>query len=177
MTNNNTMQYDYTKTAVEFIPLYERIRLKQPMDLIGDFDNGTTHMNHYRFYYAGQYMDCYASTEKPLIEIGMRRVTEKLPYSEANFAAATALCNDLNEGFHAGKVLCYSDYDKKSSKEIIFFDVWFQSLVPQMPDEMDYLVEGAGFLADVVIEEVDKLIERLHAEQENKPNPPAHYEL
>lgn len=162
------MQYDYKKNAVEFIPLYEQLRLKQPMDLIGDFDNGTTHMNHYRFYYYDHYMDCYASTEKPLIEIGMRRVTEKLVYSEANFAKATALCNDLNEGYHAGKVLCYSDYDKKSNKEIIYFDVWFQSLVPQMPDEMDYLVEGADILSGVVMEEVDKLIDRLNTEQANK---------
>jgi hypothetical protein len=146
----------YKKNAVEFIPLYEQLRLKQPMDLIGDFDNGTTHMNHYRFYYYGHYMDCYASTEKPLIEIGMRRVTEKLVYSEANFAAATTLCNDLNEGYHAGKVLCYPDYDKK----IIYFDVWFQSLVPQMPEDMDYLVDGTEILAGVVMEEVDKLIDK-----------------
>ena len=166
------MQYDYTKTAVEFLPLYERIRLKQPMDLIGDFDNGTTHMNHYRFYYYSHYMDCYASTEKPLIEIGMRRVTEKLPYSEANFAEATALCNDLNEGYHAGKVLCYPDYDKK----IIYFDVWFQSLVPQMPEDMDYLVEGTDILAGVVMDEVDKLIDQLNSEQATKPKTAKHYE-
>ena len=149
-------QVVYTKNAVEFIPLYEQLRLKQPMDLIGDFDNGTTHMNHYRFYYYDHYMDCYASTEKPLIEIGMRRVTEKLVYSEANFAEATTLCNNLNEGYHAGKVLCYSDYDKK----IIYFDVWFQSLVPQLPEDMDYLVEGTEILAGVVMEEVDKLIDK-----------------
>lgn len=166
------MQYDYKKNAVEFIPLYEQLRLKQPMDLIGDFDNGTTHMNHYRFYYYDHYMDCYASTEKPLIEIGMRRVTEKLVYSEANFAKATALCNDLNEGYHAGKVLCYPDYDKK----IIYFDVWFQSLVPQMPEDMDYLVEGTEILAGVVMEEVDKLIDQLNSEQTTKPKTAKHYE-
>ena len=167
------MLYDeYTKNAVEFIPLYEQLRLKQPMDLIGDFDNGTTHMNHYRFYYYDHYMDCYASTEKPLIEIGMRRVTEKLVYSEANFAKATALCNDLNEGYHAGKVLCYPDYDKK----IIYFDVWFQSLVPQLPEDMDYMVEGTEILAGVVMEEVDKLIERINFEHMNKPNQAKLYE-
>lgn len=166
------MQYDYKINAVEFIPLYEQLRLKQPMDLIGDFDNGTTHMNHYRFYYYDHYMDCYASTEKPLIEIGMRRVTEKLVYSEANFAKATALCNDLNEGYHAGKVLCYPDYDKK----IIYFDVWFQSLVPQMPEDLDYMIDGVLILAGIVMDGVDDIFERLKSEQENKQNPLKHYE-
>lgn len=83
-------------------------------------------------------------------------MTEKLVYSEANFAAATTLCNNLNEGYHAGKVLCYPDYDKK----IIYFDVWFQSLVSQLPEDMDYLVEGTEILAGVVMEEVDKLIDK-----------------
>lgn len=160
---NNPLIYpetygEYAKTAVEFIPRYERIRLSQPMDLIGEFDNGTAHMNHYRFDYHGCYLDCRASTENRLIEIGKQRVTEKLHYSEKNFAEATALCNKLNEDYFAAKVICHPDYDKM----VIYFDVWFQSLVPQTPDlDMDYLVEGTLILADVVVEEVDKLIELL----------------
>lgn len=166
------MQYDCTKTAVEFIPLYERMRLKQPMDLIGDFDNGTTHMNHYRFYYFGDYLDCHASTEKNLIEVGMKRVSEELPYSVDNFALATSLCNDLNGGYFAAKVLCYPDYDKGA----ICFDVWFQSVVPQTPDDMDYMVEGVTILAGMVREKVDSMVELFDPAQRNKPNTEKHYD-
>lgn len=146
----------YSETAVEFIRRYERIRLRQPMTIIGEFDNGTSRMNCYRFNFHGTDLLCRASTEKQLIEIGKQCVAE-ISYSEKNFAASTALCNDLNKNYFAAKVICHPDYDKM----VIYFDVWFQSLIPQIPEDMDYLVEGTCILIDVVTEEVNKLLERL----------------
>ena len=155
------MQYDYTRTAEEFVHLYERTRrLQQPMELIGESYDGTTHMNHYRLYAGNRYIDCHASTEKPMIEFGLQRVSEKLPYSERNYTHALALCHDLTESNFAAKVHCYPDYDKGT----IYFDVWYQSLVPQLPEDLDYMVECALILADTVVEGVDDLIERLKSE-------------
>ena len=166
-------QVTYIKTAEEFVHLYEHTRrLQQPMDLIGELDNGTTHMNHYRFYACNRYIDCHASTQNAMIEFGLQRVSDKLSYSERNLALALALCHDLTEGYFAAKVHCYPDYDKS----IIYFDVWFQSLIPQMPEDLDYMIDGVLILADVVNDGVDDIIERLKSEQENNPIPPKHYE-
>lgn len=166
------MQYDYTKTAEEFVHLYEKTRrLSQPMDLVGELMD-TAHMNHYRLYAGSRYIDCYASTHNSMIEFGLDRVSEKLPYSERNFSLALALCHDLTEGYFAAKVLCYPDYDKGN----IYFNVRYQSLVPQMPEDLDYLIDGVLILADIVMEGVDDIIEQLKSEQANKPNPAKHYD-
>ena len=161
------------QTAEEFVHLYERTRrLPQPMDLIGELYEGTTHMNHYRLYAGNRYMDCYASRSKPMIEFSLDRVSEKLPYSKRNHYLALWLCHDLTEGHFAAKVHCYPDYDKG----IIYFNVSYQSLVPQTPEDLDYLIDGVLILADIVNDGVDDIIENLKSEQENQPNPPQHYD-
>lgn len=166
------MQYEYTKTAEEFVHLYEKTRrLQQPMDLVGEIWD-EVHMNHYRFYAGNRYMDCYASTQNSMIEFGLDLVSEKLPYSERNLTLALALCQDITEGHFAAKVHCYHDYDK----DIIYFNVRYQSLVPQMPEELDYLINGVRILADMVMDGVDDIIELLNSNQENKSNPLKHYE-
>ena len=166
------MQYNHSQHAVEFLLLYEKERLQQPMELIGESYDDTTHMNHYRLCYNGHYLECHASTEKPMIEIGLQRVSEKLPYTERNLTLALALCHDFTESNFAAKVHCYADYDKGT----IYFDVWFQSLVPQLPEDLDYMIDGVLILADTIIEGVDDLIEQLKSEQENKPNSAKHYD-
>ena len=138
-------------TAEEFVHLYERTRRMQPpMDLIEELCDGSENMNHYRFYAGNRYMDCYASRSRPMIEFALERVSEKLPYS----------------------VHCYPNYDKG----IISFDVRYQSLVPQMPEDLDYMIDGVLILAGIVMDGVDDIFERLKSEQENKPNPAKHYE-
>ena len=165
-------QVTYTKTAEEFVHLYERTRrLQQPMDLVGEIWDDV-HMNHYRFYAGNHYMDCYASTQNSMIEFGLDRVSEKLPYSERNFTLALDLCHNLTDGYFAAKVHCHPDYDKGN----IYFNVRYQSLVPQMPEGLDYLIDGVLILAGIVMDGVDDIIERLKSEQENKPIPPKHYE-
>ena len=167
------MQYEYTKTAEEFVHLYEKTRrLPQPMDLIGELDNGTTHMNHYRLFAGNRYMDCHASTQNAMIEFGLQRVSEKLPFSERNYFLALNLCHDLTEDYFAAKVHCYPNYDKG----IISFDVRYQSFVPQMPEDLDYMIDGVLVLAGIVMDGVDDIIERLKSEQENIPSPLKHYE-
>lgn len=166
------MQYKYTKTAEEFVHLYEKTRrLQHPMDLVGEIWD-EVHMNHYRFYAGNHYMDCYASTQNSMIEFGLDRVSEKLPYSERNFTLALDLCHNLTDGYFAAKVLCYPDYDKGT----ICFDVWFQSIVPQTPDDMDYMVEGVTILAGIVREKVDCMVELFDPAQRNKPNTEKHYD-
>jgi hypothetical protein len=166
------MQYEYTKTAEEFVHLYEKTRrLQQPMDLVGEIWD-EVHMNHYRFYAGNRYMDCYASTQNSMIEFGLDLVSEKLPYSERNLTLALALCQDITQGHFAAKVHCYPNYDKG----IISFDVRYQSFVPQMPEDLDYMIDGVLILAGIVMDGVDDIIERLKSEQENKPIPPKHYE-
>jgi len=163
----------HLQTAEEFVHLYEKTRrLQQPMDLVGELYDGTTHMNHYRFYAGNRYMDCHASTQNAMIEFGLQRVSEKLPYSERNYTLALALCHDLTEGYFAAKIHCYPDYDKN----IIYFDVWYQSFVPQMPEDLDYMIDGVLILTDVVNEGVDDIIEQLNTEQANKPNLVKHYD-
>ena len=99
------MQYEYTKTAEEFVHLYEQTRrLQPPMDLIEELCDGTENMNHYRFYAGNRYMDCYASRSKPMIEFALERVSEKLPYSERNYFLALDLCHNLTEDYFAAKV-------------------------------------------------------------------------
>jgi hypothetical protein len=117
-------------------------------------------------------MDCYASTQNSMIEFGLDLVSEKLPYSERNLTLALALCQDITQGHFAAKVHCYPNYDKG----IISFDVRYQSFVPQMPEDLDYMIDGVLILADVVNDGVDDIIERLKSEQENKPISPKHYE-
>lgn len=166
------MQYEYTKTAEEFVHLYEKTRrLQQPMDLVGEIWD-EVHMNHYRFYAGNRYMDCYASTQNSMIEFGLDLVSEKLPYSERNLTLALALCQDITQGHFAAKVHCYPNYDKG----IISFDVRYQSFVPQMPEDLDYMIDGVLILAGIVMDGVDDIIERLKSEQENKPISPKHYE-
>ena len=159
------MQYEYTKTAEEFVHLYEKTRrLQQPMDLIEELVDGTMNMN--------RYMDCYASRSKPMIEFALERVSEKLPYSDRNYFLALDLCHNLTEDYFAAKVHCYPDYDKG----IISFDIRYQSLVPQMPEDLDYMIDGVLILAGIVMDGVDDIIERLNSEQENKPISPRHFE-
>ena len=166
------MQYEYTKTAEEFVHLYEKTRrLQQPMDLVGEIWD-EVHMNHYRFYAGNRYMDCYASTQNSMIEFGLDLVSEKLPYSERNLTLALALCQDITQGYFAAKVHCYHDYDK----DIIYFNVRYQSFVPQMPEDLDYMIDGVLILAGIVMDGVDDIFELLKSEQENKPNPLKHYE-
>lgn len=168
------MQYDYTKTAEEFVHLYEKTRrLQRPMVLIDDLDKASTHMNHYRFYYAGnRYIDCYASTQNAMIEFGLRIVSERLRYSERNLSLAFELCHDLTVYFFAAKVLCCPEYDKG----IIAFYVKYQSFVPPMPEDLDYMIDGVLILAEKVMDRIDDLIKQIQFEQKNKPNPPKHYE-
>ena len=44
-----------------------------------------------------------------------------------------------------------------------------------MPEDMDYLVEGADILAGAVMDEVEKLIDQLNSEQATKPKTAKHY--
>ena len=141
------------------------------MDLIGEVWS-TAHMNHYRLYAGSRYIDCYASTQNGMIEFGLQRVSEKLPYSERNFTLALDLCHNLTESYFAAKVHCYPDYDKN----IIYFDVWYQSFVPQMPEDLDYMIDGVLILADIVNDGVDDIIEQIESEQENQPKTAKHYD-
>ena len=166
-------QVTYTKTAEEFVHLYEKTRrLQPPMDLIEELCDGTMNMNHYRLYAGNRYMDCYASRSKPMIEFALERVSEKLPYSERNYFLALNLCHDLTDDYFAAKVHCYPNYDKG----IISFDVRYQSFVPQMPEDLDYMIDGVLILAGIVMDGVDDIIERFNSNQENKSNPLKHYE-
>ena len=144
----------YPKTADEFMHLYEQMYLPHPMDFVGKYQRGPIQMNHYRFFYYEDYVDCHASTENQFIEIGKRRVAEMLPYSEENFKAALHICQYETEHAFTAKVLCYPDYDTKT----IYFDIWAQSLTPQELDQLNYMLDSALLLVDILTDEVTKLI-------------------